>query len=85
MLRSCALDWQGSWEDYLTLVEFASNNIYQYIIGMILFEALYAKPCRSPSCWLDNKDTVLVGLKMIEETIKIVNLIRKRMKKAQDC
>lgn len=52
---------------------------------MILFEALYAKPCRSPSCWLDNKDTVLVGLKMIEETIKIVNLIRKRMKKAQDC
>lgn len=27
LLRSCALDWQATWEDYLPLVVFAYNNI----------------------------------------------------------
>nr|GFC98385.1 Gag protease polyprotein [Tanacetum cinerariifolium] len=26
MLRSCALDWTGNWDDYICLVEFAYNN-----------------------------------------------------------
>jgi hypothetical protein len=29
MLRCCVLSLQGSWEDYLPLVEFAYNNSYQ--------------------------------------------------------
>ncbi|KAA3461822.1 DNA/RNA polymerases superfamily protein [Gossypium australe] len=29
MLRSCVIDFKGSWEDYLPLVEFAYNNNYQ--------------------------------------------------------
>ena len=49
------------------------------------FEALYGRPCTSPSHWLDRKDPVIVGPEMIEETVKIVDLIRKRMKEAQDC
>ena len=28
MLRSCILDLQGSWEDHLSLIEFAYNNSY---------------------------------------------------------
>ena len=28
LLRSCVLDWQGSWEDHLLLVEFAYNNSF---------------------------------------------------------
>ena len=28
MLRACVLDWQGSWEDHLALVEFTYNNSY---------------------------------------------------------
>ncbi|GJW13410.1 gag protease polyprotein [Tanacetum coccineum] len=27
MLRSCALEWAGNWDDYICLVEFAYNNI----------------------------------------------------------
>ena len=50
LLRSCVLDCQGSWEDHLPLVEFAYNNSYQSTIGMAPFEALYGRPCRSPSC-----------------------------------
>ncbi|XP_016667441.2 uncharacterized protein [Gossypium hirsutum] len=29
MLRSCVLDFRGSWEDYLSLAEFTYNNSYQ--------------------------------------------------------
>ena len=84
LLRSCVLDWQGSWEDHLPLVEFDYNNSFQSTIGMAPFEALYGRPCRSPPHWLDKKDQVIVGPEMIEETVKIVDLIRKRMKEAQD-
>ena len=66
------------------MVEFAYNNSFQSTIGMAPFEALYGRPCRSPSHWLDKKDPVIVGPEMIEETAKIVDLIRKRMKDAQD-
>ena len=51
---------------------------------MAPFEALYGRLYRSPSHWLDKKDSVIVGPEMIEETVKIVDLIRKRMKEAQD-
>ena len=84
LLRSCVLDWQGSWEDHLPLVEFAYNNSYQSTIGMAPIEALYGRPCRSPSCWLDTRDPVLIGAELIEETVKHVELIKKRMKEAQD-
>ena len=40
MLRACIIDFQGSWEDHLPLVEFAYNNSYQSTIGMASYEAL---------------------------------------------
>ncbi|TYK11149.1 ty3-gypsy retrotransposon protein [Cucumis melo var. makuwa] len=51
MLRACALKFQGSWDSYLHLMEFAYNNSYRATIGMAPFEALYGKCCRSPVCW----------------------------------
>ena len=66
------------------MAEFAYNNSFQSTIGMAPFEALYGRPCRSPSCWLHNEDPVLVGPELLEESVRIVDLIRKRMKEAQD-
>ncbi|KAA0036879.1 ty3-gypsy retrotransposon protein [Cucumis melo var. makuwa] len=51
MLRACALEFPGSWDSHLHLMEFAYNNNYQATIGMAPFEALYGKCCRSPVCW----------------------------------
>ncbi|KAA0063336.1 pol protein [Cucumis melo var. makuwa] len=51
MLRACALEFLGSWDSHLHLMEFAYNNSYQATIGMAPFEALYGKCCRSPVCW----------------------------------
>jgi hypothetical protein len=43
MLKMCVMDKPSKWEDYLHLVEFAYNNRYQYLLNMILFEALYGR------------------------------------------
>ena len=45
MLKACALDFEGKWDDYLHLVEFAYNNSYQATIQMAPFEALYGRKC----------------------------------------
>ncbi|PKI50469.1 hypothetical protein CRG98_029152 [Punica granatum] len=50
MLRACIIEFQGSWDDYLTLIEFAYNNSYQSSIGMTLYESLYGRACRTPLC-----------------------------------
>ncbi|XP_049361530.1 uncharacterized protein LOC125826254 [Solanum verrucosum] len=41
MLRACALDFKGSWDDHLLLIEFTYNNNYHSNIGMTPYEALY--------------------------------------------
>ncbi|XP_057480510.1 uncharacterized protein LOC130767617 [Actinidia eriantha] len=43
MLRACVMDFKGSWEDHLPLVEFAYNNSYQSSIEIAPFEALYGR------------------------------------------
>ncbi|TYK22665.1 pol protein [Cucumis melo var. makuwa] len=50
MLRACVLEFLGSWDSHLHLMEFAYNNSYQATIGMAPFEALYGRCCRSPLC-----------------------------------
>ena len=34
MLRACVMEFKGSWDNYLALIEFAYNNSYQSSIGM---------------------------------------------------
>ena len=45
LLRACALDLKGNWDDYLLLVEFVYNNNFQASIGMTPFEVLYGRRC----------------------------------------
>ncbi|GJQ92368.1 reverse transcriptase [Tanacetum coccineum] len=51
MLRACALEWTGSWDEYLCLVEFAYNNSWHASIKAAPFELLYGRKCRAPICW----------------------------------
>ena len=53
MLRACVIDFRGSWDDHLPLIEFSYNNIYHSINGMPLFEALYCRRCRSLVWWFE--------------------------------
>ncbi|XP_073031216.1 uncharacterized protein [Primulina eburnea] len=43
MLRACTIDFPGSWDSKLPLVEFTYNNSYQSSIGLAPYEALYGR------------------------------------------
>ncbi|XP_074314032.1 uncharacterized protein LOC141649237 [Silene latifolia] len=66
MLRACAMEFGGSWEDRLDLIEFSYSNSYHASIGMTLFEALYGRKCRSPVCWDDSAEAVVLGPQMVK-------------------
>ena len=83
MLRACALDHKGSWEEHLPLVEFAYNNSYQASIQMAPYEALYRRLCRSPLCWTEVEESSITGPDMIRDTSEKVSLIRQRLLMAQ--
>ena len=83
MLRLCVLDFQGSWESHLPLVEFAYNNSYQASIGMAPYEALYGRECRSPLCWTEVGDKALIGPELVQMTTEKIKLIQQRIRTAQ--
>lgn len=83
-MRACILDFGGSWEDHLHLVEFSYNNIYQECIGIASYEALDGQPCKSLLCWVENKDPLVLGSDVIQKVMKKVYMIMRKMKEAQD-
>ncbi|KAL0544475.1 hypothetical protein IC582_019591 [Cucumis melo] len=83
MLRACALEFPGSWDSHLHLMEFAYNNSYQATIGMAPFEALYDKCCRSTVCWGEMGEQRLMGPELVQSTNEAIQKIRSRMHTAQ--
>ncbi|GJU30223.1 putative nucleotidyltransferase, ribonuclease H [Tanacetum coccineum] len=83
MLRSCALEWAGNWDDYICLVEFAYNNSWHASIKCAPFEMLYGRKCRAPICWDQVGERILEGPEMIEVTNEKVAVAREKLKEAQ--
>lgn len=83
MLRACVLEWAGSWDDYLCLIEFAYNNSYQSSIGMAPFEALYGRKCRTPICWNEVGEKAIEGPDLVRVTTEKVEVAKQKMKEAQ--
>ena len=84
MLRDCVMEFKGSWNNYLALIEFAYNNSYQSSIGMAPYEALYGRKCRTPVCWDEVGERRLIDLEIVQDTTEKVNMIRERLKIAND-
>ena len=80
LLRACAFDLKGNWDDYLPLVEFSYNNSFQASIGMAPFEGLYGRRCRSPGCWDDVGERKLLGPELVQLTVEKIALIKERLK-----
>ena len=51
MMRSCALEFKGNWDEHLLWMEFAYNNGFHSSISMAPYEALYGRICQGPVCW----------------------------------
>jgi hypothetical protein len=84
MLRACVIDFKGSWESHLPLIEFSYNNSYHASIQAAPYEALYGRKCRTPLCWNEVGERQLAGPEIVQVTADKINQIRERMKAAQD-
>ena len=65
MLRPCVMEFEGSWDAHLALMEFAYNIRYQTSIEMTPFEALYGRKCRTPVCWDEGGERRQVGSELV--------------------
>ena len=83
MLWSCVLQFKGSWDDQLALMEFAYNNSCHSSIGMAPYEAVYGRQCRTPLCWSEVGERRLIGPELVQFTAEKIDLIRERLKMAQ--
>nr|GEY33319.1 putative nucleotidyltransferase, ribonuclease H [Tanacetum cinerariifolium] len=82
MLRSCALEWTGNWDDYICLVEFGYNNSWHASIKCAPFEMLYGRKCRVLICWDQVGERVIEGPEMIEVTNAKVIVAKEKLKEA---
>ncbi|GJV34048.1 retrotransposon protein, putative, ty3-gypsy subclass [Tanacetum coccineum] len=83
ILRSCALEWTGNWDEYLRLVEFAYNNSWYASIKEPPFELLYGRRCRAPICWNEVGKRVIEGPELVEVTNEKVVIAKEKLKEAR--
>ena len=84
MLRGCVLDFLGSWDRYIPLMEFAYKNSYQSNIGMAPYEALYGRRFRTPMCWTEMNEHKIIGPELVKDKEEKVQIIQQRLKAACD-
>ena len=84
MLLGYVLDFPGSWDRYIPLMEFAYNNSYQFSIGMAPYEALYGRRCRTPTCWTELNEHKIIGPDLVKDTEEKVQIIQESLKDVSD-
>jgi len=83
-LRACVLEQTRSWDQFLPLIEFTYNNSFHSSIGMAPYESLYERRCRTPLCWYENGNSLILGLEIIQQATDKIKMIREKMKTSQD-
>lgn len=83
MLRICVLDFGGNWDELLLLMEFSYNNSYHASIGMVPYEALCGRSCKSPIYLEEVGERRLIGLELVEKTTTKVTIIEKNLQTTQ--
>ena len=78
------MEFTGSWDRYIPMIEFAYNNSYQSSIGMAPYEAFYGRRCRTPVCGTQLNKHKAIGLDIVKDTEAKVQVIRQRLKVVSD-
>ena len=78
------MEFKGSWDTHLALMEFSYNNSYQASIEMAPFEALYGRKCRTSVCWDEVGERRLVGPKLVQINLEKVKVVHDNLKIARD-
>ncbi|KAK7264749.1 hypothetical protein RJT34_32359 [Clitoria ternatea] len=83
LLRACVLEHKGSWNQFLPYVEFTYNNSFHASIGMAPFEALYGRKCRTPLCWFETGENLMLGPELVQQTTDKIKIVQEKMKATQ--
>ena len=78
------MEFRGSWDTHLPLMEFAYNSSYYASISMAPYEALYGRKCRTPVGWDEVGERKLVGPEIVQVICDKVKVRRDRLKISQD-
>ena len=78
------IEFKGSKDTHLSMMEFAYNNNYQSSIGMAPFEALYGRKFRTPVCWDEVGEKRLISPELVQITLDKIQIVRDRLKIARD-
>nr|GEZ94867.1 putative reverse transcriptase domain-containing protein [Tanacetum cinerariifolium] len=84
MLKLCVIDFKGSWDVHLSLVELSYNKSYHSIMRCAPFEAHYGRKCRSPILQEEFKEGRLIRPKIVQETTEKISQIKDQLKDARD-
>nr|GEW80958.1 putative reverse transcriptase domain-containing protein [Tanacetum cinerariifolium] len=83
-LGTClAMNFGGSWDVHLSLVEFSYNNSYHSSVRCASFEALYGRKFRSSIMWTEVGEGQLIGPELVQETTEKISQIKDRLKTAR--
>ena len=69
------MEFKGSWDTHLSLIEFAYNNGYQASIEIAPYEALYGRKYRTLVCWDEVGERKLIGPEIVQVTTDKINVI----------
>ena len=64
----------------MSLIKFTYNNSLHSIIGMELFEVLHGRRCKTPLCWHESGESVVLGPEIVQQTTKKIKMIQEKMK-----
>ncbi|GJU86092.1 putative reverse transcriptase domain-containing protein [Tanacetum coccineum] len=84
MLRACVIDFGGSWDAHLLLVEFFYNNSYHSSVKCAPFEALYGRKCLSLVIWAEVGESQMIGPEFMQETTDKIFQIKERLTTISD-
>nr|KYP44773.1 Retrotransposable element Tf2 [Cajanus cajan] len=73
----------GSWDQYLPLIEFTYNNSFHSSIGMTPYETLYGRRCRTPLCWFETGENLILGPELVQQTMKKIKMIQEKLRMTQ--
>ena len=68
MLRGCVMEFPGSWDRYIPLMEFCYKNSYQASIGTTPYEVLHGPRCRTPVYWIELNKHKVIGPDIVKDT-----------------
>ena len=69
------INFKGSWDDHLPLIDFAYDSSYYSSIQTTPYEALYGRRCRSNVGWFELGEAALIRSEPVLYAIKKVEFI----------